>query len=68
MEIAQPQGVLGFEVLDSSEQTKKAMIFPELRMLVRKLIDIQETRLMEDLNTKKPGPNAAFSIKGSYHI
>jgi len=68
MEIAQAQSVLGLKILDSSEQAKKGMFFPGLRKLMRRIIDIQETQLMEDLTTKKLGPNAVFSIKGSYHI
>jgi hypothetical protein len=68
MEIAQAQSVLGLEILDSPEQAEKVMIFSGLRKLMRKLIDVEETQLMETLNTKKSRSKGYFSIKGSYHI
>lgn len=68
MEIAQSQNIFGLEILDSPGQAKKVMIFSGIRKLMRKMIDVQETRFMENLNTKKSGSKGNLSIKGSYHI
>jgi len=68
MEIAQSQEIFGFEILDSSRQAQKVTFFSGIRKLMRKMIDVQETQFMENLNTKKSGSKGSFSIKGSYHI